>query len=415
MKQVEVRLCFGPAATWPVGRLAEVGRRRYFEYDAGFLARGLALSPFRLPLQAGAIEHRDRDFGPLPGVFEDSLPDGWGRLLMDRHFRQQGLEPSAVSVLDRLLWLGTRTLGALTYHPATPGDPASALDLPSLLQNATEIHAGAAAVVLPQLLRAGGSPGGARPKVLVGLRDSDSGAEPPRDGETVYSSEDELPDGYTHWIVKFAAKQELVDAGPLEQAYARMARAAGIDLPPTRLIRIGPRHRCFAVQRFDRLPGQRRLHMHSLAGLLHADFRVCSLDYADLFRVTLALTRDHQQLLRAFRQMLFNIAAHNRDDHGKNFAFLMDASGVWQLSPAYDLVWSPGPGGEHSTSVAGVGRDPGIEQVRTLARQFGVRPSELELLRAAVNDAVARWAVHAEEAGCGRRLRAAVATFLRAL
>jgi serine/threonine-protein kinase HipA len=415
VKQVEVRLCFGPEEIWPVGRLAEVGQRRYVEYDASFLVRGLPLSPFRLPLQAGAIEHRDRDFGPLPGVFEDSLPDGWGRLLMDRHFRQQGREPAAVSVLDRLLWLGTRTLGALTYHPAVPGDPAAALDLPSLLHQATAIHAGAAAVVLPQLLRAGGSPGGARPKLLVGLRDSDAGEGSVADVDTVYSGEDELPAGYAHWLVKFAAKQELIDAGPLEQAYALMARAAGVELPPTRLIAIGPRYRCFAVQRFDRLQGQRRLHMHSLAGLLHADFRVCGLDYADLFRVTLALTRDHQQLLRAFRQMLFNIAAHNRDDHGKNFAFLMDADGVWRLSPAFDLVWSHGPGGEHSTSVAGIGRDPGIEQVRTLARQFDVRPAELELLRAAVNDAVARWRVYAEEAGCSRRIRTAVATSLRAV
>lgn len=414
MKQVEVRLCFGPAQTWPVGRLAEVGRRRYFEYDPDFLTRRLALSPFRLPLQVGAIEHRDREFGPLPGVFEDSLPDGWGRLLMDRHFRQQGQDPAAVSVLDRLLWLGCRTLGALTYHPAAPAEPASALDLPTLLRQATEIHAGEASVVLPQLLRAGSSPGGARPKVLVGLRASD-GTEPNADGEQVYSGDDELPEGYVHWLVKFAAKHDLADAGPLEQAYALMARAAGIKLPPTRLIAVGPHHRCFAIQRFDRLPGRLRLHMHSLAGLLHADFRVYSLDYAELFRVTLALTRDHQQLLRAFRQMLFNIAAHNRDDHSKNFAFLMDASGTWQLSPAFDLIWSHGPGGEHSTSVAGVGRDPGIEQVRTLARQFGVRPAELELLRAAVNDAISGWAGFAEEAGCRASLRAEVARHLRAI
>lgn len=404
MKQVEVRLRFAPGAERRVGRLAEADRRIYFEYDVAFLQHPLQLSPFKFPVQAGAIEHRDRDFAPLPGVFDDSLPDGWGRLLMDRYFQQQRLDPRRVSVLDRLLWLGTRTLGALTYHPANPSDPARPLDLNQMLQQATQVHAGEAAEVLTQLVRAGGSPGGARPKVLVGLR-----------GEEVISGEDDLPLGYEHWLVKFAARHELADAGPLEQAYALMARAAGIELPPTRLIALGPRRRCFAVQRFDRLPGNRRLHMHSLASLLHADFRVPSLDYADLLRVTQALTRDHRELLRAFRLMLFNVAAHNRDDHGRNFAFLMDATGAWRLAPAYDVVFSHGPGGEHSTSIAGEGRQPGLAQVQTLARQFGVRPRELDELREAVNAAISRWAECAEAAACGRRVTREVAGFLRTL
>lgn len=273
-----------------------------------------------------------------------------------------------------------------------------------MLQQATRVHAGEAAEVLPQLVRAGGSPGGARPKVLVGLR-----------GEEVISGEDDLPEGYEHWLVKFAARRELADAGPLEQAYALMARAAGIELPPTRLFALGPRHRCFAVRRFDRLPGNRRLHMHSLASLLHADFRVLNLEYADLLRVTQALTHDHRELLRAFRLMLFNLAAHNRDDHGRNFAFLMDATGAWRLAPAYDLVFSHGPGGEHSTSVAGEGRQPGLAPVQRLAGQFGVRPRELNELREAVNSAIARWTAYADAATCGRRVTREVSGHLRAL
>lgn len=168
----------------------------------------------------------------------------------------------------------------------------------------------------------GGWPGGARPKVLGGLR-----------GDEVLSGEDELPAGFEHWLVKCAARQDLDEAGPVEYAYALMARAAGIELPQVRLIALSPQHRCFAVQRFDRLPDKRRLHLHTLANLLHADFRVPSLDYADLFRVTQALTRNHQDLLRAFHLMLLNIAAHNRDDHGKNVACLMDAQGAWSLEP----------------------------------------------------------------------------------
>lgn len=402
MKQVEVRLRFAPDIDLLVGRIAEAERRLYFEYDAVFVAGGLQISPFRLPLQVGAIEHRDRDFGPLPGVFDDSLPDGWGRLLMDRHFRQQGFDPRTVSVLDRLLWLGTRTLGALSYHPASESEPAQALDLPALLGNATEVMAGEAGEVLPQLLRAGGSPGGARPKVLVGLR-----------GNEVLSGEDDLPSGFEHWLVKFAARQELADAGPVEYAYALMARAAGIALPPVRLLALSTQHRCFAVQRFDRLPGKRRLHLHSLANLLQADFRVPSLDYADLFRVTQALTRNHQDLVRAFRLMLFNIAAHNRDDHGKNVAFLMDEQGAWSLAPAFDLTFSPGPGGEHSTTVAGEGRAPGLDQIQTLARQFGLRPRELDALRESVNSAIARWAEFAEQSECRRSVTTEIAGRLR--
>lgn len=406
MKQIEVRLQFAADNVLHVGRLAETSRHVYFEYNAAFTASGLQISPFKLPLQPGVIEHRDRAFGSLPGVFDDSLPDGWGRLLMDRHLRRQGLDPQRVSALDRLAWLGTRTLGALTYHP--PLDVASAgaepLDLRLMLRHAGEVLAGEAREVLPQLLRAGGSPAGARPKVLVGLR-----------GDDVLSGADELPDGFRHWLVKFAARSELADAGPIEYAYAQMATAAGIDLPPTRLITLSARRRCFAVQRFDRLPGGHRLHLHSLANLLHADFRVPSLDYSDLFRAIQALTRNHADLLQAFRRMLFNIAAHNRDDHGKNFAFLMDADGRWSLSPAYDVVFSHGPGGEHSTTVAGEGRAPTIAHAETLARQHGLRPREWAAMREAVNAAIARWPEFADIAGCSAKAAREVAAHLRLL
>ncbi|MBK7144882.1 MAG: type II toxin-antitoxin system HipA family toxin [Xanthomonadales bacterium] len=406
MKQIEVRLQFAADHVLHVGRLAETGRHLYFEYDPAFVARGLQISPFKLALQPGVIEHRDRAFGPLPGVFDDSLPDGWGRLLMDRHFRRQGLDPERVSALDRLTWLGTRSLGALTYHPPldAAGAGAEPLDLRLLLRHAGEVLAGEAREVLPQLLRVGGSPAGAHPKVLVGLR-----------GDQVLSGADELPDGFRHWLVKFAARGELADAGPIEHAYSQMATAAGIDLPPTRLITLSARRRCFAVQRFDRLPGGRRLHLHSLANLLHADFRVPSLDYADLFRATQVLTRNHGDLLRAFRRMLFNIAAHNRDDHGKNFAFLMDADGRWALSPAYDVVFSHGPGGEHSTTVAGEGRAPTIAHAETLARQHGLRPRELATMREAVNAAIARWPEFADTSGCSAKAAREVAAHLRLL
>ncbi len=172
-----------------VGALAEDRGRIYFQYDASFLDRRLELSPFRLPLQPGLIEHRDREFGPLPGLFDDSLPDGWGLLLMDRHFRARGLQSGAITPLDRLAWLGQRTMGALTYHPSSDeaGVDNRRLDLRDMAHEATAILAGTTQDVLPRLLRAGGSPGGARPKVLVGLR---------LDRDEVISGADEPPPGY---------------------------------------------------------------------------------------------------------------------------------------------------------------------------------------------------------------------------
>jgi len=156
-----------------------------------------------------------------------------------------------------------------------------------------------------------------------------------------------LPEGAEHWMVKFAARADARDAGPVEYAYSLMARAAGIEMPETRLFEVkhgrGLR-RYFGVRRFDRATGNRRIHIHTFANLIHANFRLPSTDYADLFQVTRLLTRNHRDLLRLFRLMVFNVAAHNRDDHAKNFAFMLDdRTDEWSLAPAYDLTHSLPP------------------------------------------------------------------------
>jgi len=243
MRKLTVRLTRSPTDFSVVGELAEQGRGVYFEHAPEFIATGLQLSPFKLPARVGLIEHVDRAFGPLPGLFDDSLPDGWGLLLMDRHLRGQGIDPHAVSPLARLAWLGTRTMGALTYHPPDMIEADdSPLDLRALSKNAEQVFEGDAAELLPQLLCTGGSPGGARPKVLVGLR-----------GDRLISGVDDLPEGHEHWMVKFAARADARDAGPIEHAYALMAGAAGIDMPEVRLFEVGETRRYFGVRRFDRL------------------------------------------------------------------------------------------------------------------------------------------------------------------
>jgi len=396
MKRLDVRFTRGPGDVVPVGQLAEDRGQVYFEYAAGFLETGLNLSPFHLPFEPELFVHRDREFGALPGLFDDSLPDGWGLLLMDRHLRSLGRDPATSSPLDRLAWLGTRTMGALTYHPPAERTDADVevFDLHALARHARDVLSGAAVEVLPELLRAGGSPGGARPKVLVGL-DPGTGA--------VRSGEDDLPAGYEHWIVKFPAEADAADTGAVEYAYSLLARDAGIDMPPTRLFVTSAKERFFGVQRFDRR-GNQRIHVHTFGNLIQSNFRIPSADYADLLKATSLLTRNHQEVLRAFRRMVFNVLAHNRDDHVKNFAFLLDdATGEWALSPAYDLLHTPGPGGEHTKTLAGEGKRPERSHLLRLAAQAGVSTRQAEAVIEEVRTGVARWLERADQAGVSER------------
>ena len=405
LKKIEVRFA-GPEGTTTVGTLVQRRHRIYFEYAGAWLDRGLELSPFTLPSRPGLLEHSDRQFGPLFGLFDDSLPDGWGLLLMDRHFRKQGVAPATVSPLDRLAYLGTRTMGALTYHPPASREDTGTptLDLHRLGEEARQVHAGGTTEVLPQLMRAGGSPGGARPKVLVGFN---------RETDELVSGEDDLPSGFEHWMVKFSAGQDLAQAGAVEYAYSLMAREAGLEMPETRLFETAEGDRFFGVRRFDRRAGNHRVHAHTFGNLIHADFRVPGCDYAELLRATSILTRDHQDVLRAFRLMVFNVLAHNRDDHVKNFAFLLDAEeGRWALSPAYDLIFAAGPGGEHTTTVNGEGRAPAEEHMLALAGPAGVEPRAARRIIDRVRQAVSRWPEVAERAGVAERTAGMVAAAL---
>lgn len=403
MKKLEVRLVQQPGQERVVGWLAEAGprpasRQIYFEYDPAFLRDPLWLSPFKLPPQPGLIEHRDHAFGPIFGLFDDSLPDGWGLLLMDRFFEQQGLALAEVSVLDRLAFLGTRTMGALTYHPpAGPADrQARGLDLHAMARASQEVIQGTAKEVLPQLVRAGGSPAGARPKVLVGVS-----------GEEILSGEDDLPPGYAHWIVKFQTRQDAPDVGPAELAYSLMAKEAGITMPPTRLFETAQGERFFGVERFDR-QGNRRFHIHTFGNLIHANFRIPSCDYRQLLEVTRILTKNHQDVLECYRRMVFNVLAHNRDDHVKNFAFRMTAEGGWELAPAYDLIFAPGPGGEHTMTIAGEGRAPARGHLLKLADLAGISERDAQAILDEVAAAVASWRPHARAAGVGARSARAI-------
>ena len=393
IREIEVFFTLVPNESWPVGILAAQGQRLFFEYSPDWLQRNLELSPFKLPLKPGLFEHQQREFGPLFGLFDDSLPDGWGLLLMDHHFRKSGLNPESISSLDRLLYLGRRTMGALTYHPATGPNPSVAgqFNLHELASHSRQILAGDEVEVLPLLLRTGGSPGGARPKVLVGYNPQD---------QTLVAGEGDLSPGFEPWIVKFSAREEALDAGPVEYAYALMAKAAGLEMAPARLFRTRSGDAFFGAKRFDRGPGNRRYHIHTFGNLIQSNFRIPACDYSDLLKVTLLLTRNHTELLRAFRLMIFNVLSYNRDDHVKNFSFIFDdVTAQWAFSPAYDLTFSFGPGGEHSTTVAGEGRAPANRHFMKLADSYGISAKELKEMISEVAGAVERWSEFAREAG----------------
>lgn len=385
MKKLDVYLATGVVPCGErgrlVGTLAESERRIYFEYDAAFLSDPLWLSPFKLPPSPGLYEHRDLAFGPLFGLFDDSLPDGWGLLLMDRYFRRQGIALDAVSVLDHLAYLGTRTMGALTYYPPADveGQDCGVLDLHDMAREACLVLNGKGEEVLPQLLRAGGSPGGARPKVLVGVN-----------GVAMISGEDRLPEGFTGWMVKFHSREDAADDGRIEYAYAMMAGAAGVDMPPTRLFMTARGEAFFGVERFDR-EGNRRRHVHTFGNLIHANFRVPSCDYEMLMRVTRSLTKNAGDVMAAFRLMVFNILTHNRDDHVKNFAFVLSLNGDWRFAPAYDLTFAHGPGGEHTMTVAGEGRKPGRDHILRIADGAGIGKKQALSVIDEVSSAVADW------------------------
>jgi len=392
MRKLEVRLDWGDEQVL-VGTLADQDRRVFFEFDRAFLDTSLPISPFKLPVKPGLIEHGERDFARVFGVFNDSLPDGWGLLLMDREFRKRGFNPATLSILDRLAYIGTRGMGALTYHPptATGEEEVLWIDLDAVAHQAARILEGSAEELLPALRIAGGSPGGARPKVLVGVRG---------DGHLISGTAD-LPEGYKHYLIKFPSSEDVPDIGAVEAAYSLMAAQAGVEVPPTRLFETGDGGRYFGAERFDRA-GHLRLHMHTLGGLLHASHRLPSLEYDGLLKTTMILTKDQRQMDEAFRRMVFNVLAHNRDDHVKNVSYLMDRSGVWTLAPAYDLVFSEGPGGQHTMAVSGEAVRPAAQDMLRVAEECDVDLHRARECLQQVNDAVGNWPQFARGAGVGR-------------
>ena len=387
-----------------VGRLAFKDRQLLFEYDVSFINSGIELSPIKLPLRPGISVADTTIFDGLFGVFNDSLPDGWGRLLLDRTVEKYGIHRGQLNPLDRLAYVGRHGMGALSYEPElsleNTDDVPLALD--RIAEESAAVLAGENEEVFEELLRLNGSSSGARPKIV---------AQVSPDKKRIIHGQQQLQSGFAHWMIKFPSSQDARDMGAIEYAYSLMAKDAGVEMPETHLFRT-KRNKYFGTKRFDR-DGDARIHMHSLGGLIHADHRSPSLDYDTVLRVTLALTRNIQDAEKSYALACFNVLAHNRDDHVKNFSFLLNARNEWIFAPAYDLVFSYGPGGEQSMLVMGEGRNPGTTQLQALGKQHGIKNAP-EIL-AKVERAVANWPRYAELAGVSRKSTKDVAAKIKLL
>lgn len=313
-----------------------------FEYEPAWLTSGVSISPFFLPLKPQVFIAKRDPFKGGFGVFDDSLPDGWGHLLLDRYMKSKQIDPAKLTILQRLALIGSTGRGALEYRPDF--SESTAEEIPDFDTLATEtekiLNSDYVGESLDTLYNYGGSSGGARPKVFVTI-----------DGR--------------EWLVKFKASMDPATVGVIEYEYSLLAKKCGISMPETRLFE----GKYFGVERFDRTP-MGKIHTMSAAGLLNADYRIPCLDYGDLLQLCHILTKNMEEVYALFRLMVFNVTIRNRDDHAKNFSFQL-INNDWKLSPAYDLLPGSGFNGFHTTTVNNNG-EPTTADIMAVAAKAGL-------------------------------------------
>ncbi|QGY46065.1 type II toxin-antitoxin system HipA family toxin [Maribellus comscasis] len=381
-----------------VGELVLSNRKIYFKYTSAFLDKGLNISPIRLPYSNQIVSAEYEPFDGLFGVFNDSLPDGWGRLLLDRTLSSKGINISDITPLDRLAFVGYKGMGALVYQPEIESGkithPGPELD--TIADEMNQVLKGTSPEIIEKLFILGGSSGGARPKIFAGYND--------QTGELVHGL-DSLPEGYTHWIIKFASSSDNPEIANIEFAYSKMALLAGIEMSECRLFAGKSGRVYFGTRRFDRI-GNRRLHMHTASGIMHDNFRISTMDYGHLMDCAFRLEKHVHAHEKIFRLAAFNVYSHNRDDHSKNFSFLMNAKGEWQFAPAYDLTFSYSGYGFHSTMIAGESKNPGRKDLMKLATHFGIKNAKPIIEQ--VQEAISNWEEIAKESGVSKNNRQSI-------
>ena len=340
----------------------ETGRGS-FEFEPRFIETGIELSPIKMPLSRKIYSFPEADpaaFNGLPGMIADSLPDDFGNAVLNAWIATQGKSPADITPVQRLKYMGKRGVGALTYHPAARKKNLNAsqhIELQSLISIAQEIldkrDQFKAALgnrgqedkeAMMALLSVGVSAGGARPKAVLAFNS---------DFTQVRSGQTDVPEGFTHFIMKFDGVSEHnkdretfgdpLGYGAMEYVYYLMAKACKIEMMPCRLLDEGKR-RHFVTQRFDRQENTKR-HVQTLNGLMHVSYKqVGAYSYAELLGTARELELGADDAMQIFRRTVFNIVARNHDDHSKNVAFMLDDKNQWKLAPAYDLAYSYKPG-----------------------------------------------------------------------
>lgn len=387
-----------------VGEMAISNGKIYFKYYSDFIAHGIEISPFKMPLSNNILSAEPEPFDSLFGVFNDSLPDGWGRLLLDRKLSSETVNISSITPLDRLAYIGLNGMGALCYQPEIKSENMSLqLKLDNIANEMKRVLDGLDSDILDELYQLGGSSGGARPKIFIGFN--------PKTQHITHGT-NRLPEGYEHWIIKFPSSTDSVDIANIEYAYYKMALDAGIEMNTCKLFKGKSGRMYFGTKRFDRI-GNDRLHMHSASGLMHDNFRLSTMDYGHLMDCAFRLENHVFAYDKIFRLASFNVFAHNRDDHSKNFSFLMNNNGVWKFAPAYDLTFSYSSHGHHSTMISGESKNPGTKHLFELAEYFGIsKPANLiEQVRTIVSN----WKEYAADAGVNEISRNRIEAILQTI
>ncbi|MBU3658792.1 MAG: type II toxin-antitoxin system HipA family toxin [Flavobacteriales bacterium] len=361
VQRIKVSLNFGTSSI-EVGSLVEQNQTIFFQYDREFLKQKLEISPFKFKMTEEIIKCPKDPFDGLPGVFNDSIPDGWGRLLIDRKLIEKGISPSEISLLDRLSLVGKNGQGALVYEPYTDEIEGmnSLFDLDEIANKTKEILKNGNSDYLENLYHLGGNSVGARPKILVNYSEKKDlfGLLPTADFEP--------------WIVKFSALNDLEHSAKIEFAFYLIAKDCGIEMNTSKLF-FSEKGRCFfGTKRFDRMQNK-RLHFHSACGLLHDNFRYSTLDYGHIMDAANKLENNMLACEKVFKLAAFNVFGCNMDDHSKNIGFLMDDTGKWNFAPAYDLTFSPARGNFQSLSVGSKYQDVGTKELLKLASVFDIK------------------------------------------
>jgi serine/threonine-protein kinase HipA len=393
-----------------------------FEYMPDFLESGIQVSPYVMPLSPRTFtfpELSRNTFKGLPGLLADSLPDKFGSALIDQWLVREGIDKKDFSPVQRLCYIGSRGMGALEFIPGfdrkTPRDEGT-LDIAAMVGLADKIltereemggaiDLGNDAVTLEtlrEILQVGVSAAGARAKVVVAWNEAT---------QDVRSGQLTLPAGFQHWLLKFDGvsnnrDKELADGkgyGLMEYAYYRMASDAGIEMNECRILEENGRHH-FMTKRFDRTASGEKLHMQSLGALAHYDFNMAgAYSYEQAIQMVERLELGMASVEQLYRRALFNIMARNQDDHVKNIAFLMDSSGTWQLSPAFDLTFAYNPTGDftskHQMSLNGKRDDFSRQDFLETATRFNIPASRAKNMIEEVAQGVRNWETHAQEAG----------------